>query len=552
MSNFFSKLDASYNWFNDTVYKYLLFLYYLNKLTKPLYAFFLGLLAGLAFPPLNLWILLPFAFTSVIRMTDFCETKIQSYFVGFWFSLGFYFVGLYWVSFALLHDKAFMWLFPLALFGVPIILALVNALLFPIYLHIVQFSSAIRKIFVFVALWVVFEYLKGFTLFQFPWAFLGYAFTNSQSILQVTSVIGVLGLSFIGVLWASSFHILMLTGDKEDFVKYFKFLLFNNILLLLLFIFGFFRVETYKSASYDDIKFRIVQGNSKAGEGVMWDNDPNLEKYIQLTTSKSLKGIDYIIWPEGSINSLVFNDEAKRKKIANLLTGEQILVTGAIRVEELPRGYKVYNSMIFIDSQNKAEFYDKNFLVPFGEFIPFKSLIPLKAIVGQDFDRGVGMQTMKISEKIPPFAPLICYEIAFSGQAFNYKNLNPEWILNITNDAWYLRSSGPFQHLQIARVRGLEEGLPIIRASNNGISAVFSGTGELLAKTSLFKEEVLDFPLPKNPIGRTIFSMLGNIPLLSMLLGFLAFCIIEFFYILNDKALNQVGYNFSTRNKKKP
>jgi apolipoprotein N-acyltransferase len=556
MSNFFSKLDKAYNWLNDEVYKYLLFLYYLNKITKPLYAFFLGFLAALALPPLNFVFLLPFAFASVIRMTDFCETKWQAYKVGFYFSFGFCLTGFYWVSFAVLNEKSFLWLLPFAFFGVPLLLALLQAFLFPIYLHIVTYCSAIKKLVIFSALWVFFEILRGFVVFQFPWNFLGYSFSFSDGILQITSVIGVLGLSFITILWASSFHLLMLTGDKDDFVKYFKFLLFNNIFLFLLFLFGSINLMSNKNTNYEDITLRIVQGNVKAGGGNAGSFDPHLEKYLRLTTSKSLENVDYIIWPEGSINSFAYNNEDVKNRLSSILTGEQILITGSVRFEKTAEDYDVFNSIIFINKTGGATFYDKNYLVPFGEFVPFKSLIPLKAIANswKDFSRGEGMQTLKLSSKVPPFMPLICYEIAFTGQVGNYDNLEPEWILNITNDAWYGYSSGPFQHLQISRIRGIEEGMPVIRASNNGISAVFDEYGRTISRTSLFKEQVIDVKLPQHKKSRTVFSFLGNYPLITGLILFLLFSFSEFYYIKNDKKINEAGYKMASKklpNKKK-
>lgn len=549
MSDFFSKLDKAYNWFNDEIYKYLLFLYYLNKIAKPLYAFFLGFLAGLSLPPVNFIFFLPFAFASVIRMTDFCEKKWQAYQVGFWFSFGFFLTGFYWVSFALLAEKSFLWLFPFALVGVPLILAVFHAFLFPIYLHIIPNFSAIKKIFVFACLWILFEFLRGFIVFQFPWNFLGYAFTFSNAILQITSIIGILGLSFITVLWASSFHLLMLTGDKDDFIKYFKFFLFNNVLILIIFGFGLTTLLQNKTKNHNDIKFRIVQGNVDAGGGLKRDFDPNFEKYFKLTTSKSLENIDYIIWPEGAVNSLIFNDEALKERIASILTGEQLLITGSIRIEKKPYDYDAFNSMIFINKTGAAVYYDKNFLVPFGEFVPFKRFIKIPAIANawKDFSRGDGMKTLKLTSGVPPFMPLICYEVAFTGKLGNYEEIYPEWILNITNDAWYGYSSGPFQHFEIARVRAIEEGIPLVRASNNGISGVFDANGRILARTGLFKEQILDFHLPKSGNGRTVFSVIGNFPLIIGISLFLLLAFFEFYYIKNDKKLNETGYKIASK-----
>jgi apolipoprotein N-acyltransferase len=544
MYNFFSKLDAVYTRWNDEAYKYLLFLYYLNPISKPLYSIFLGVLAGLALPPTNLFFLLPFAFASIIRMTDFCETSKQAFMVGFWFCLGFFTVGFYWVSFAVLHDKDFIWLFPFAFIGIPFILSIYTAILFPLYLQITQFSSAVRKIVFFAAIWLLFEVGRLF-IFQFPWNFLGYSLTFSLSLLQITSIIGILGLSFIVILWATSFHLLLLTGDKGDFIKYFKFFLFQNILLFLIFVFGFAKISSFKT-EFEDVKIRIVQGNSPASQT---GKDAGLEKYIKLTTSRSLEGISQILWPEGAVNSLLFNDEEVKNRISNLLVGEQILTSGSIRVERSGYSYNIFNSIAFINSTGGIIGYDKNHLVPFGEFVPFKNLIPIQAVATkiQDFSRGEGLKNISLSSSMPPFSPLICYEVAFTGNVIKKSEIETKWILNLTNDAWYLKSSGPFQHLEITRVRAIEEGLPLVRGANSGISAVFDEVGRTIAQTKLFTEEILDFRLPKAKSNGTPFSFWGNIPLITSLLLFIIFSIADFIYIRNDRKINELGYKIKSK-----
>lgn len=549
MSSFFKKIDSLYSKYNDAVYKYLLFLYRLKGIKKVSYCLFLGALAAFALPPFNLFFLLCFAFPSIIRLTDFCETKAQAFWAGFCFCLGFAFVGLYWISFAALESPDYLWLFPLTLFGVPLVFAILHAFIFPIYLATIPHASAIKKIFLFTAIWILFEFLRLHVL-QFPWNFIGYTFSFSDSMIQTTAAFGILGLSFFTVLWASSFHLLMLTGDKDHFIKYFQFFLFSNVLLVLFWIFGYSTIVN-SPIEETDVKFRIVQGNVPINMTNLKYNDvdPNLEKYISLTTSKDFKNVQYIIWPEGAFDVLAFDDLAIKKRLSNLLMPGQFLITGSTRMERNDKGtFDHFNSMIMINSENVASAYDKTYLVPFGEFVPFRSLLPFVNILNQwhDFKRGPGMKTMSISPSIPPFGALICYEAAFTGRIKD-KTLKPSWFLNITNDAWYGFSSGPFQHLQISRIRSAEEGVPMVRVSNNGISAVYDSLGRLIVKTALFKEAILDVNLPKPRSSETIFSILGNIPLITSILLFLIFTILELIYIKHDKILNLIGYKIATR-----
>ena len=162
--------------------------------------------------------------------------------------------------------------------------------------------------------------------------------------------------------------------------------------------------------------------------------------------------------------------------------------------------------------------YDKHHLVPFGEYIPLRwILVPLgleKLTYGAiDFSRGPGAQTLSV-DGLPPFSPLICYEVIFPGAVVG-KGLRPAWLLNVTNDAWFGTSTGPYQHFASARFRSVEEGLPLVRAANTGISAVIDPYGRIIAELGLGREGVIDSTLPKPLPGLTPFARFGNaIPLL--------------------------------------
>lgn len=552
MSNFFSRLDKIYMWFNDVMYKYLLFLYYLGQFPKMLYCAGLGVLCALALPPFNFFLLLPFVFASIIRLTDFCENKKQAYKVGLYFSFGFGLASLYWISFAVLEDKSTISLFPFALIGIPLIFSLFHALIFPFYLSIITYAGAVKKILVFTAIWVLFE-LGRYYILHFPWNFMGYTFSGVLPMLQVASIFGVLGLSFFTVIWAASFHLLLLTGDKAEFIKYFKFFLFNNILLFLFYVFGVVKILTSPSEDTSTL-IRIIQGNVKAGSVENMKKDEHLEKYLSLTLSKSTDNINYIIWPEGSVHSAIYNTPEIKERLSNILGAEQYLITGSVRFEEIGyRQYNVFNSLIVLNKTGGAAFYDKTYLVPFGEFVPFRKFISFAAIAArfQDFSKGRGISLLKPSALSPAFLPLICYEITFSGRLTpKEKDLKAGWILNITNDAWYGYTSGPYQHLQAARLRSIEEGKPVVRASNNGISAVYDAYGRVKGKTSLFKEQILDIYLPSAPNDSTIFSKAGNLPLFLIILLFLLYQIGEFIYTKYDKIFNSIGYKIAVKKDK--
>ncbi len=178
----------------------------------------------------------------------------------------------------------------------------------------------------------------------------------------------------------------------------------------------------------------------------------------------------------------------------------------------------VWNSLVAIDHDGAIEAsYDKFHLVPFGEYVPMRSILPMQKITpgAIDFSAGPGPRTISLPG-LPPFSPLICYEAIFPGEVVDPAH-RPAWLLNITNDAWYGFTSGPFQHVAIARTRAIEEGLPLARVGNNGISALFDPYGRVLARLDLDAIGVLDVHLPE-ALPPTLYSRYGDIPFFYALL----------------------------------
>jgi len=178
----------------------------------------------------------------------------------------------------------------------------------------------------------------------------------------------------------------------------------------------------------------------------------------------------------------------------------------------------LWNSLHAIDSSgNIAATYDKHHLVPFGEYMPLRSIMSVAKLThgNIDFSSGPGAQTLQVPG-LPPFSPLICYEAIFPGQVAS-GDVRPGWLLNITNDGWFGNTAGPYQHLQAARLRAIEEGLPMVRAANTGISAVIDPLGRILAHLPLGQEGVLQIALPR-ALGRTPYAMLGDWTLFLILI----------------------------------
>ena len=543
------KINEHYTRFNDFIYKYLVFLYYKQGFKKIILCGGIGLLSSLALPPLYLFIILPYTFATVMRVTDFCQKKVDAYKVGFYFSYGFGFGGFYWASFSLFSDfGSYWWLFPIALFGIPAVFAAFNAILFPIYLYLGSYSSAIRKNIIFAFLWVAFEYLRGYVILMFPWNFIGYSVSCFDDLIQFASVFGVLGMSLFVVMWALSFHLLMLTGDKDDFVKYMKYLIGNNIWLIMMVVFGVFRLHNEPVKFYENTILRIVQGDSAVQQNQ--SKESKLKTYIDLTNSLKSHKPQFIIWPEGAIDSLVYNDQDVRERIIKDLDLKpwQFLLTGAMRYDyDKNDDLLVYNSMVMISPNGGIATYDKHRLVPFGEYIPFSKSLPFLSISADigNFTEGSGSKTAFLTNHVPPFIPLICYEIAFSGEIVPTDYMfEPKWILNITNDKWFWYSSEPFQHLQMAKVRAIEEGLSVVRVANSGKSAVIDPYGRKVVVSGIGEKYVKDVKLPLPAAQDTIFRSIGNAPLLIAIFSFLIFQFFMVVYESHDRKINKTFYSF--------
>jgi apolipoprotein N-acyltransferase len=224
------------------------------------------------------------------------------------------------------------------------------------------------------------------------------------------------------------------------------------------------------------------------------------------------------LWPEAAVPFLLGRDAPARREIAAVVPPHGYVITGAVRANPPPQPVrKVWNSLEAVDAEGDiTAHYDKVHLVPFGEYVPFRSFLPIEKITAGtiDFSAGPGHRTLALPGP-PPFAPLICYEAIFPGDIIDAAH-RPDWLLNITNDAWYGRSSGPFQHFAIARTRAVEEGLPLVRVANNGVSGVVDAEGRIKARTSLDAVGYADVALPA-AAAPTLYARAGDRMLLLLL-----------------------------------
>jgi apolipoprotein N-acyltransferase len=489
----------------------------------------LGIMLTLCFAPYYYFGLGFISFSGMLLLLDEVGGGKKHFWYGWLFGFAHHVTGLYWISYSMLVEPdKFAWMIPFSVTILPAYLATFIGFVFWVTYRLRL--RRVTKVMFLAGAWVVAEMLRSWLFTGFAWNLLGYVFMSKLAIAQAASYISVYGLSLIAVMIFSAPYVAIRYVKKNQSMKplyrysiclYYLF----PAMLLLIFLsnWGTDRIRQ-NSNRFEKTKIRIVQPNIPQKEKF----DPlrvgdQLFKYYTLTLQAG-KTADYvpdlIVWPEAATPLNLDDDKPFLAEVADVIPYSSYLILGSIRHEGWILNHKVFNSVQVIDSEGNLErtYYDKAHLVPFGEYVPLRSYLPFVEKIANgigDFDKGTGPKTLKLHNS-SAFTPLICYEIIFPGQIkSNYETQKPEWILNITNDAWFGNSSGPYQHLDAVRMRAIEEGMPVIRSANTGISAVVDDVGRILDFVKLNHGGVIDTKLPSKTINETFYSRYGNqVPLI--------------------------------------
>ena len=486
-----------------------------------------GALSALAMAPFNAWPILFLTMPVAVWLIDGASAGRlgglpAAALSGWWFGFGYFVAGLYWVGYAFLVDaETFAWLLPFAVMGLPAGLALFMAFGFALA-RLIWTADAFRILSLASAL-TASEWLRGHILTVFPWNAFGYALTEPLALAQTASLIGLWGLTFIAVAVFASPAVL--ADDRVTTRRPWIALAASLLLLCAMGIYGALRLASQPTQFVDKVKLRLMQPNLQ--QDVKFNYSARqmvMDKYLSLSDratgpqSSGVRDATILIWPESAFPFFLTREADAMARIANLLPQGTVLVTGAIRPPDQPAGTQVtraYNSIYVIDHDGTIlSVYDKLHLVPFGEYLPFQSamerlgFVQLTKVRG-GFIPGDRRRTMTVPNA-PRMLPLVCYEAIFPGDILPGDD-RPSWIVNLTNDGWFGISTGPYQHLQQARLRAVEEGLPLVRSANTGISAVIDPLGRIIAHLELGSEGVLDSALPK-PAPATLFSRVRDIP----------------------------------------
>lgn len=482
-----------------------------------LLAFVLGALCNLAFGPFH------FFFAAIISIGGFfillnraAIDNQKSFNIGWCYGFGYFVAGIYWIIISLLVEpEKFAWLIPFALILIPGFLAGYFALLAFFYQKTNQkFQlSFVKRVIVFSLLWLGIELLRSYLFSGFAWNLIGYIWLFNDDLSQLSSIFGVYGMSlfavFISALLTQCFD--LPKNPRASAICLTAIVIF----LIASYCYGHFRISQLPSVSYQaDKKIRIVQAAIKQEKLDRYKNLQNFNKHIELTTAKDLKNIGVIIWSESSIPYILNDNQKLISYLKSTILNEYdpILISGGLRAkfnqDDQNKLTNIFNSIFVLNHDGIIASYDKTHLVPFGEYMPFSSYLPfITKIANGEMDFSSGNRVKTIKTPNFSFIPLICYEVSFSTiLSAAVRDQHPDLIINLTNDAWFGNSSGPYQHLDMAKMRAIEYGLPLIRAANTGISAIFNPLGQLIAKIDLNQEGVIDIDMLKKLNYATFYS----------------------------------------------
>jgi apolipoprotein N-acyltransferase len=444
--------------------------------------------------------------------------------IGWWFGFGFFLAGMWWIGVAfVVAGGGFALLGPLAMVILPAVLALFWAI--GVACARLVWIDGWPRIVVLAVCLSIAEWLRGHVFTGLPWNVFGYALAPNPLMMQSAAVIGVWGLTFFAFLIFAAPAVLAQGDVRRPMAGFLTAVL---AIMVAHIGFGFIRLPADIEVASPAVKLRIVQPATAPRSRWQVENPAaTMARYAALSRSGGpLGGPDgptVLIWPESAFPFILTETPSALIAIADLLPPGTVLITGAARTR--PGGtdeqsFRAFNSVHVVDDLGEIRTsYDKVHLVPFGEYVPFRTLLEklgmtqLVAIPG-GFQPGARRRTLDL-EVAPPVGPLICYEIIFPGAVVDDR-LRPHWLVNLTNDAWYGQTPGPYQHFHQARLRAVEEGLPIVRAANSGISAIIDPYGRVTAKLVLSRSGIVDGLLPKK-LRATVYATVGDVLFFALL-----------------------------------
>ena len=424
-------------------------------------AFLLGIFLALGFDPYNIPFLSLLAIGLLFKLNNQFYLKYKKFYKGFFFigiafGFGFFISSTYWISNALIvYGGDIKYLLPFSIILLPLILSIFYG--FMQIFNCFFWDNSNAKIFYFTVFWVIFEILRSYMFTGLPWNLICYSWTWSPHFTQSLSLVGPYGLSIISVFCSCALFSFKLKPTNIFIVT------LGILILVSTFLYGLNRIKNYKEMYIENFDVRIV--GTYINQKDKWSE--STKDIVRIMLSEN----DLTIIPETMAGLKPFK--------------KQNLIQGFLRKEE----DKYYNSMAY-----NGYVYDKKHLVPFGEYFPFSNIIN-KTFLSNYFN----LDSLSKGENkyFPPsIIPLICYEGIFTNIVENNRKLGAKLLVNITNDAWFGKNTGPLQHFTHVKYRAIEEGLPLARSSNMGFSGLINPLGKIIYQVEKERNSYIDVKIP--------------------------------------------------------
>ncbi len=495
-----------------------------------------GLVATLGLAPINVPAVGFVAFPILVWLLDGASGRpgsglvrrvLPAFRVGWCFGFGYFLGGLWWLGAAVLVDgTTFLWALPFAVLGLPMVLGLYHGL--AAATARLAWSDGVGRIFALAASLAAFEWLRGTLLTGFTWNEIGVLAAPVPLLMGSLSLVGLHGLTLLAIFVFSLPALLSGPAKGRAAVA-----VFGLVLLVAHAGFGAWRLAAAPEGTVPGVTLRIVQPAILQSQ--KWDpaeEERNFARLLSLTSGGPAAPDSerrLVIWPESAFPFILTDRPDAVTRLADALGPSDTLMAGATRVEgeTADPSARFYNSLYVIDSAGAVrEAGDKLHLVPFGEYLPFQALLESFGItqltqLPGGFSAGSSRRIMRAGEGGPSFLPLICYEAIFPDELLGDLAVRPDFLLNVTNDAWYGLTPGPYQHMRQAQMTAAALGLPLVRAANTGISVVTDSVGRPVAGLALGEGGTVDTMLPVAG-APTPFSRIGNLAF-AVILGLFGF-----------------------------
>ena len=479
-----------------------------KKLSIYIIPFILGLITSFSLPPYSFFFInfITFPLFLIYLISNYKKGKWASFIVGWMFGFGYFISNLYWITNALTFEENFKPLIPFALILIPLFLGVFygTATLACSFFYL---NKKLSSILIFSIFFSLIEFIRGFILGGFPWNIIAFAWTDYLYFLQILSFIGTYSFNLLSI---TIFLIpVIILFNYKNLTKSFI-LIFSLVILIINFLYGSFVINTNQDLNNKNSNSLIKIVSPKIDIERYFTNE-NPEKIIlELVKLSDPEGMEktIFIFPEGVFSNIYLEDLNNYRYIFSKNYSDQHKIVIGINSKDESG---IFNSMVVLDKNlNILDKYNKNKLVPFGEFLPFENFFNkfgIKKITQgyNSFSSDNKRNILNINNIY--LLPLICYEIIYSGEI--KKNDDFDILLNISEDGWFGNSVGPYQHFSHSVFRSIEEGKNLIRSANNGISAFINSKGQIISKIESTERGVIEIKSFEET-KKTLFSSFGN------------------------------------------